>query len=670
MKLDALLPKPWMCSATRVWIANFWGALAVLVFLKLGLIGINMVSPDTRGYDSFWNLVGKFFLFVGSDIFGAAAFALLVAALCLPLAIKALDRTALAISALLQLVHAFGAVGSFMCVIYIGGPLNKTILDLGFAADHQGDEQAAAGVAHSIGDYIQPGPVTVVVVVLVLAVAVTLIAPWFSAKIKRVWAKRLAIAGCASALFTMVLLPFLMSGEIGGIRIYTYGLEKSPIVDLSWSYLRSLKGRWEIDRGLIEDEFRFDFDGASPGNDPPPLAHAVPRKTNVLVISMESIGAPYLEEDGERMPFLSELGRRPGAYRFANHYSTWSLTSKAFFSFFCSELPYPSYKAESLVNPTIPCMTLSEVLHDHGYYTAFITGQDLAYDRQRRFYRHRDFDLLWDRRTMPGVQETWKGSWGVDDRFVVEEVLELAQQDRDQPFFIYYGMSAGHHPFNCCKEHEQNPIEDRIERYYRALGFVDDRIRDLMAGLERRGLLEDTLVIVYSDHGDGHGRYVGRNAWQPVIKVPLIVFGPQLGTANGATEMVTSLVDMSPTILSLLGLPIPCTMKGRDLRVDGEHRVSLFGGRPPKWQLGVTDGRWKFIWEDRSEEMLFDLERDPGELQNLAETHPDEVRFYKHKIDQWSAFSVNLIENYGEILKRSGCDPVGAANGGPGQEAR
>jgi hypothetical protein len=50
--------------AIRVWLTNFWAALAVLVFLKLGLIGINMVSPETRGYDSFWKLVGKFFLFV------------------------------------------------------------------------------------------------------------------------------------------------------------------------------------------------------------------------------------------------------------------------------------------------------------------------------------------------------------------------------------------------------------------------------------------------------------------------------------------------------------------------------------------------------------------------------------------------------------------------------
>jgi len=657
MRVAELLQRPWAARSVRLWLRNFFGALTALVFLKLGLIGINMVSPDTRGYDSFWNLVGKFFLFVGSDIFGAAAFALLVSLLCLPLVAKSLDRIALAVSVLFQMVHAGLAVASFLCMVFMGGPLNKTILDLGFASEHQGDEVAAAGVFESIADYVEPGTLVLIAGTIVLAVAATLVAPLLTRRVRRAWAKRLGIAGAVCAVFTMVLLPYLMSGEIGGIRIYTYGLEKSPIVDLSWSYLKTLKGKWEADRGLIGDEFQFDFQGMEPASSPPPLASATPRKTNLLVIAMESIGAPYLEGDDDPMPFLAELGRRPGAHRFTNHYSTWSLTSKAFFSFFCSELPYPTYKAESLINPTVPCVALSEVLHDAGYQTTFITGQDLAYDRQRRFYRHRDFDVLLDRRTIPGVVDSWTGSWGVDDRFVVDKVLELAREDREQPFFIYYGMSAGHHPFNCCKEHEENPIEDRVERYYRALGFVDDRIRDLIEGLERAGLLDNTLIVIYSDHGDGHNRYVGRNVWQPVIKVPFVVYGPQLGQETGETELVTSIVDMSPTILALLGLPIPCTMKGRDLTHQGDHRVALFGGRPPKWQLGIADENWKFIWEDRSVEMLFDLASDPGEYENVAGSHPDEVEAYKLKLEQWSAFSTNLIENYGAILARSGCAP-------------
>ncbi|MBW2278469.1 MAG: hypothetical protein JRF63_13330, partial [Deltaproteobacteria bacterium] len=154
MRLPAVLERPWARRAGRIWLVNFFGALAALVFLKLGLVGNNMISPETRGYDSFWNLVGKFFLFVGSDVFGAAIFALLVTLICAPLVLKSLERGALAVSALLQAAHALVASVSFTCVVYIGGPLNKTILDLAFASEHQGADGASAGVAESIADYV------------------------------------------------------------------------------------------------------------------------------------------------------------------------------------------------------------------------------------------------------------------------------------------------------------------------------------------------------------------------------------------------------------------------------------------------------------------------------------------------------------------------------------
>ena len=64
---------------------------------------------------------------------------------------------------------------------------------------------------------------------------------------------------------------------------------------------------------------------------------------------------------------------------------------------------------------------------------------------------------------------------------------------------------------------------------------------------------------------------------------------------------------------------------------------------------------WKFIWEDESIERLFDLSKDPTEDHNLVDLHPDRAEFYKMKIQKWRAFSTNLIHDYTDILKRSGC---------------
>jgi len=297
------------------------------------------------------------------------------------------------------------------------------------------------------------------------------------------------------------------------------------------------------------------------------------------------------------------------------------------------------------------------VLHDAGYRTAYVTSSDMAYDRKERFFRSRSFDRMWDMKNMPGREASWKDAWGLDERTAVRQLLDVAARDDGRPFFIFYEMTAGHHPFLACAEHERNPLPERFANYERVLGFIDDRVREIAEGLARLGVADDTLLIVMADHGDGHGRYEGRNVWEPVIHPPVVLVGPQLAGAAGRTDFVTSHLDLAPTILGLLGIPAPCTMQGRNLLVDDSPRIALFGGRPPKLQIGVADGRWKFIWEDRERAMLFDIRADPGEERDLADQHPELVELYERKIDEWSAFSTNLIENYAEILSRSGCDP-------------
>ncbi len=648
----------WKNRAFDLLLRNCTAAFAGLALIKIVAVGYNIFASDVRGYEPAYTLAPKLLLFIGSDVFGAVLFGVVVTGVCLPVLRR--SRLPAVLCIVLQAIHGLLATVSFFSVVHLGGPLNKSALDLLFLDRTTADDLGLSALAGSLADYCTAVNIGFLILVQLAVMAGFLSAPRLFRRCSVVGLRIAGIVSAVASLFTIAVLPFLMSGEVGGIRIATYGLEKSVLVELGWSYLKTVQKKWQIDQGLITDEFRFQFEGHTPpGSTTPPLHHAVPQRTNLLVVAMESVGAPYLEGERTPMPFLRQLGGRPGAHVFDNTYSTWSLTSKAFFSVLCSELPYPTYKAESFVNASIPCVSLPEALNRAGYHTALITSQSLAYDRLMNFYRHRNFDLIWDMRNMPDVDRSWTSSWGMDDRVVAAKVLEQIAERRADPFFIFYGMAAGHHPFNCCAEHEENPIADREQRYYRALGFVDRRLEQLITGLEKIGELERTLVVIFSDHGDGHGRYVGRNVWQPVIKVPLLVLGPQLGSIPGRSTMVTSLIDIAPTVLGLLNIAVPCTMKGRNLAVDNDHRIALFGGRPPKWQLGVADDHWKFIWEDKQIEMLFDLARDPAETDNLAQHHPDRVSFYKRKLDQWSAFSTNLIENYADILSQHPCRTAG-----------
>src|SRR5262249_4161699 len=143
-----------------------------------------------------------------------------------------------------------------------------------------------------------------------------------------------------------------------------------------------------------------------------------------------------------------------------------------------------------------------------------------------------------------------------------------------------YNMAAGHHPY----EYPGSPSgrwldADREADAQRAtLGFVDDRLRQLVEGLRSQQLLGSTLLLIASDHGPGSGpaglgRIRDASIYEGSVHVPLVMSGPQLASAAGAVTLPTGHIDLAPTVLGLLGLDPPATMKGRDLTRNHEPRV-------------------------------------------------------------------------------------------------
>lgn len=667
---------PWTRFA-GLFVMNVSVALALLLLLKIGLVGNNVVG--TEAYGPGLKLGLKALLFLGKDVLGAVVFALLVSGLAMPFAGRGLGPAlgARIVSALLQAAHGCFAAVSFFTTIFVGAPLDKAALDLAFL-DQPGVVEGGGALSSSIGAYLNPWTITALILsALVPAMLLLRRRAWPDAGLSaRPWLRRLVLAA-AGLLFvlTVGVLPFLINGELMGIRVHTFGLERSAGVELVGSYLKPVLRPIFRDARPIADPFRFDTETGNteltaPGQ-PAPLAAATPKRTNVIVISLESVGQVYLPDDKPPMPFLQTIGHRRGGLRFTRHYSTWPQTMKAFFSIFCSEHPYPFYQSISAVNPTIPCKSVSEAVHDAGYFTALLTSADLAYDRKMRFFKHRAFDLFWDMRNMPGREGVWGDSWGHDERHTVKKLLELASEERDQPFFFFYEMATAHHPYISCAEHAANPLPDERASYRRALGFIDERIREIVAGLEVAGLLDDTLIVIYSDHAEGFGQHQGSRSHGPKVYeenvlVPFAVLGPQLKEVSGVSGLTTSHLDIAPTLLGLLGIDVPCTMKGRDLRVDGTPRYAMLGGRPPGDQKGLVDGHWKYIIEESRFEMLFDLTQDPGEQRNLISEQGERAARYREIVLDWEAYGENLIERYAEILGDSACTATtGPAGGAP-----
>jgi arylsulfatase A-like enzyme len=145
--------------------------------------------------------------------------------------------------------------------------------------------------------------------------------------------------------------------------------------------------------------------------------------------------------------------------------------------------------------------------------------------------------------------------------------------------------------------------------------------------------------------------------------VPFVIAGPQLRDVGGAVTLPTGHIDIAPTLLGLMGITPPATMKGRDLIHESDGRIVIMATRPPLSQVGVRAGNWKLVhWQETGANELFDLARDPDERADVSGQHEDIVRSLDAIGGRWQAHSRNLIENYAGILEASGrrCTPDSA----------
>jgi len=637
---------------------NMMAAFVVLAVLKLGSLIYTLGSDES--FDSVFLVLAKLPLLLSRDALGSVLVAGLIVALTSPFVYFGRHRGALHAAASMQTVHAFLCVFSTFTLVFQGGHVTKQSIDAAVFTQSGTVSDWLPALWSSVRDYLSV-PISAS---LLVGSALPALLLYKGDAVVRSWPVWLKVWGTrallALSLVGLLALPYLLSGEIGGVRVNTHGLHESPMMEMGRSYIKPLF-RSSGEHAWTGDPFRFDYSsweeepaGEAP---PPPLAQARTMKTNVLLVVMESVGAVHLGGESDPMPYLTSLANGGAGVALPAHYSAWSLTTHSLFSLMCSELPHPSYKPITQVNPAIGCRSISEVLHDNGYYTAFVTSQDLAYDGLGRFMRHRGFDLLMDMRTMEDAEGAWRGAWGIDDRVAVQKLLQLATEERDRPFFISWLSFSAHHPFVTAPEHETQPLE-REAAYRRSLTFLDERLRDLVEGLRAAGRLDDTLIVILADHGEGHGKKAGRNVYETAVHVPLLLVGPQVaGLSPPVGNQLTHHVDVAPTVLGLLGIDVPCTMKGRNLMRQFDPRIAVFGGRPPAFQLGIRDGRWKYILQDDSLDMLFDLYQDPQELNNVAAENPELTTKFRHRIKQVEDFGTNLIEDYGAILQESDCRP-------------
>ncbi len=188
---------------------------------------------------------------------------------------------------------------------------------------------------------------------------------------------------------------------------------------------------------------------------------------------------------------------------------------------------------------------------------------------------------------------------------------------------------------------DQSKLLELIDAYDGSIRYVDEQVGALIATLDELGLADRTIVAITADHGQAlgqhdwleHGEIRGEE-----VHVPLVLRFP--GTIAGAPRRiadVVSLVDLMPTIAARIeGEPFRAFAEqasGSDLLDPGAERAWAFSYRTERereWEQGrkfsVTVGNWRFYDLEEGPDELYDLSRDPGELENVIDAHPEKAR--------------------------------------------
>ena len=227
--------------------------------------------------------------------------------------------------------------------------------------------------------------------------------------------------------------------------------------------------------------------------------------------------------------------------------------------------------------------------------------------------------------------------FGYEDRVMLEP--SLAWVDRataqNQPFFLSYLTLTAHHDYHTPDSFGKKSFDAddaKLNDYLNALHYTDAFLKDLFDGFERRGLIDSTLFVIMSDHGEAfeeHGQKThGDVVWDEAMHVPALVYNPVLFPEGRRVSGNRSQIDVMPTIAEALGYRIEGgAYPGFSLlqRVP-EGRAVYHSARDANLAMAMRQDSLKFFYYNRRQPMqVYDTRNDPQERFDLADQIPPNV---------------------------------------------
>jgi choline-sulfatase len=430
----------------------------------------------------------------------------------------------------------------------------------------------------------------------------------------------------------------------------------------------------------------------------------LPRRPNVLLYLICSLRPDHTSLYGyarDTTPFLKSLAGSAAVFEDAHAQAPWTKASvpSLLTSLHAYTLAIDSETA------TIPpgARTLAERLRAAGWVTASVVTNPFA---GRASGLERGCDYMMEYPVVHRVR-TEAADRGTDSAALNRVLFSWLERHRDEPFFLYAHSTDPHAPYRPPAGFDDkwaNPAESRefdrnyaalhdlrqygggavftpdsvkargldprrflqqaIDRYDGEIAFNDASLAALVDKLKQLGILDQTLLVVVSDHGEefwDHGFTAhGHSLYQELLHALFLMWNPKLLPRPARIAEPVALLDLVPTLLELLGLPVEGVVQGQSLvpllkgqafKRNGSVAASKLARPNPRGfvpenatdSFALIDSRWKLIYRSQAQRAglsqieLYARPEDPAEKHNVASRFPEEAARLTAEVRQWIA---------------------------------
>ncbi len=409
------------------------------------------------------------------------------------------------------------------------------------------------------------------------------------------------------------------------------------------------------------------------------------RPLNFIVYVLDALRADHLSTYGYGRKTSPEIDRiAVSGIVFDNAFSQAPYTLASVSSYFTSTYPLFIKGGQALhTNST----TMAEVMRANGYQTAAISANIFI---SKAYGTMQGFDRIHEISVDPRMNDSTAKITAVLPS-ILTELTEI-----ERPFFLYVHSLNPHSPYKVPEpfwsrfrqpdvdpvqssnefllkilygETKVSPVEkhDMVAQYDGGILFSDSEIGKTVQLLKDRNLLDSTVLIITADHGEeflDHGSVLhGGQLFDESIHVPLIFSNPRIFNTPERISTPVELIDLMPTILELTGSPASSSvrMQGtsllQHLSTTRKPELVTYAYEPDLKALSIRNSRWKFIHAPEGmgygaarkaqTAWLFDLPRDPNELQNQAAAQPALVESFRERALIWIARQKEKLSQLG-----------------------